>query len=327
MSSAAPPAPPARRGLAWLAALGLSLLLHAALLWPRSIPQPSPRPAGVALQTRPMPLPSTAAALPPEPVAIARSPPRRAAARMAPGLPAATAPPPAAEPVPPAPPLAIAPPLEWLYLLSQQGRQGLARLSWQPQLERGAYVLSLERELDGRALPGWRSQGALDAQQGLSPQRYALQRPGRDGLPRDRQATNFRRDEGLISFSASAELVALPAGVQDRLSSWLQLAALVAGAPQRFGPGSEIRLPVVGLRGEAREQLFEVVGEEALTLPRQLLASTLHLRRAPLGPYESGLELWLDPARGHLPVRLLASGGLEGAPGWELQLIEDNGKR
>ena len=137
-------------------------------------------------------------------------------------------------------------------------------------------------------------------------------------------ATNFRRDEGLISFSASTEQVGLPAGVQDRISWWLQLAAIVAGAPQRFGPGSEIRLPVAGLRGEAREWVFEVLDEEPLSLPRSVLGSSLHLRRAALGPYDGSLELWLDPARGHLPVRLIV--GMADDRGWELQLLDDKAK-
>lgn len=267
-----------------------------------------------ALQTRSLPAPAPAAVLAP---ATAATPPVR------PLPPAASPTPPVAEPAPAAPPaLATAAPLEWVYALRQNGQEGRARLSWQPQNE--GYVLRLERELAGRALPGWRSQGRLGAQ-GLAPERYARQRRGRDV-----QATNFRREEGLVSFSASAEQVPLPAGVQDRLSWWLQLAALVAAAPERASPGSLITLPVVGLRGEARDWAFEVVGSEPLVLPHSVLADTLRLRRAALGPYDGSIELWLDPARSHLPVRIVVGqldpvdGG--DARGWELQLLDDGDK-
>jgi len=280
----------------WVWALGVSGLVHTALLWPAGSPPWENRPlaADAALQTRALLLPAPTSVL--EPIAVTA--PARTAKKPLP----AAAPAPPAEPAPP--PTAIAPAAEWLYLLRQNGKEGIARLSWQPQ--DGGYQLRLARELEGRKLPGRRSQGALDGQ-GLAP-----------------QASNFRRDEGLISFSASSEQVALPPGVQDRISWWLQLAAIVAGAPQRFGPGSEIRLPVAGLRGEAHEWVFEVLAEEPLPLPQGVVAATLHLRRAALGPYDGGIELWLDPARGHLPVRLLVGRAEE--RGWELQLLNDKAK-
>lgn len=318
----------------WAWALGASVLAHGLLL----LPHPTRHSAGpsrtvalaLAVQTRALALPRPV----PAPAELSREPadapapaPAQAQAQAqavtkAPAAPAAqapsSAPPASAEPVSgdPAPPTAIAPAAEWLYLLRQNGREGVARLSWQPQ--NGGYQLRLERELAGRPLPGWRSQGRLD-EQGLAPQRYAQQRRGRDA-----QATNFRREEGMINFSASTEQVALPAGVQDRISWWLQLAAIVTGAPQRFGPGSEIRLPVAGLRGEVREWVFEVVGEEPLVLPGGVLASSLHLRRSALGAYDGSIEVWLDPARGHLPVKLSLS--LPDERGWELQLADDKVK-
>ena len=203
---------------------------------------------------------------------------------------------------------------ELKFLLRQSGQEGTARLSWQPQ-DRGGYHLSLTRELAGRALPTWRSEGETGAQ-GLAPSRYAEQRKGRDT-----SATNFRRDEGVISFSASAEQFALTPGVQDRLSWWLQLAGVIAAAPTRYLPGSELRLTVVGLRGEAREWVFEVLALEPVTLADGLSLSppALHLRRAPLGMYDGSVELWLAPERSHLPVRILV--GQPGERGWELLLL------
>lgn len=311
----------------WLGTLLLSLLIHAWLLAPAGLP-PGQRPRATAapLQTRSVvPAPATTTPTAASPTIPAPTPPAapvRSADFAKPPAAEATSeraewpgdaselPPPAAQPAPAA---------EWLYRLEQNGRQGLARLIWQPLA--GGYRLRLERELDARPLPGWRSEGAAGAQ-GLAPQRYAQQRLGRQGW-QDTQATNFRRDEGTISFSASAQQVALPSGVQDRISGWLQLAAQVAGAPQRFGPGSELRLPVAGLRGEVREWSFDVLGEDSLSLPIGVVTA-LHLRRAPLGPYDGELEIWLDPARAHLPVRI-HSPQADGR-GWDLQLLDDKAK-
>ena len=201
---------------------------------------------------------------------------------------------------------------EWTYLLLQNAQQGQARLSWQ-LADDGSYRLQLERELAGRALPAWLSQGRLDAH-GLAPERFAQQRRGRDT-----QATNFRRDEGLISYSASPAQAPLTPGAQDRLSWWLQLAARVDGAPQRFAAGSSVVLTVAGLRGAPRELVFDVLGMEALDLPGRSLPAALHLRRLGVETYDGSIDVWLDPAHGHWPVRLIFGQTLAGH--WELQLL------
>ena len=290
----------------WVIALGLSALVHGALLvGQQPIAQPAVTAAAV-LQTRTIAVATPAVEAPVEtPVEAAAPLPRPAAIK-----------PRSADVQPAAAPSSINVPAaaELHYLLRQGGQEGSARLSWQPQ-EGGGYQLSLERELAGRALPTWRSEGETGAQ-GLAPSRYAQQRNGRDA-----RATNFRRDEGLISFSASAEQFVLTPGVQDRLSGWLQLAGVIAAAPARYPPGSTLRLHVVGLRGEAREWVFEVLGLEAVTLSDGLSLSppVLHLRRAPLGAYDGGIELWLAPERGYLPVRVLV--GQLDERGWELLLL------
>jgi hypothetical protein len=240
-------------------------------------------------------------------------PPSQAVEAPAPLPETASADPPAA--------VALAPAVDWRYLLLQNSHQGQAKLTWQPG---GAvYALRLERELEGRPLPGSRSEGRLDSQ-GLSPERFTQQAPRREGRPvRDAAATNFRQGEkqDQISFSASTEQVPMPDGVQDRISWWLQLAAIVAAAPQQFLPGRELRMMVIGLRGEAREWVFEVLERHDLELPVGRIKQAVHLRRAALGPYSGEIELWLDPARHHLPVRLLFS--QQDERGWELQLLDE----
>jgi len=294
----------------WLIALGLSALVHAVLLMeqrPAAGPVVVVAAAAAVLQTR----------------TIAAAPAVRPAVEAVAPLVRPVAPKPRSRQTQAAPILSADPSTVTVpaaadlhYLLRQGGQEGTARLSWQPQAE-GGYQLRLERELAGRALPTWRSEGQTGAQ-GLAPSRYAHQRKGRDA-----SATNFRRDEGVISFSASAEQFALTPGVQDRLSGWLQIAAVIAADPARYPPGSELRLNVVGLRGEAREWVFEVLGLDPVTLADGQSQSppALHLRRAPLGAYDGGLELWLAPERGYLPVRVMV-GQLDGR-GWELLLLND----
>ncbi|CAN5211974.1 hypothetical protein BH11PSE10_BH11PSE10_16750 [soil metagenome] len=298
----------------WLIALGASLLVHGGLLPGQRLPSPdhaaartAPAVSAVFLQTRTVAAPVASAAPAPEPAPLASLP--HSATRQA----ATPKTDPPATSSQPAAPLSVPAGTELVYLLRQNGQEGTARLNWQPQSD-GLYRLSLERELAGRTLPSWRSEGQIVDGAGLAPSRYAQQRQGRDT-----RATNFRRDEGVISFSASTELSALLPGVQDRLSGWLQLAAMVAAAPERYPAGSALKLQVVGLRGEAREWVFEVLGEEQVTLVEGLgVTIALHLRRAPLGTYDSAIELWLAPDRGHLPVRVLV--GQQDERGWELLL-------
>ncbi len=78
---------------------------------------------------------------------------------------------------------------------------------------------------------------------------------------------------------------------------------------------------VIGLRGEAREWVFEVLDSAPLDLPAGPIAKTVHLRRAALGPFNGEIEIWLDPGRHHLPVRLLFN--LPDERGWELQLLDE----
>jgi len=309
-----------RRSIA--VALLCALALHAGL-WRLLHPAPPVWHAGgarLALQTRTLPaatpatiptaLPAAAppAAAPPEVVSAPRPAPGTSA-KPAPSAAPSAAPPPApsaaAGPLPP--PLAL--PLRGegrlSYRYTQGQAEGQALLSW--QLDEHAYQLRLERELAGRALPAWRSEGRLDAQQGLAPARFAVQRGGRD-----RQAINFRREQGLISFSASAELQALPEGVQDRLSWWLQLPALLAAQPARLVAGQELVLPVAALRGMAVDWVFHVEGREEDGL--------WHLSRQALGPYDARLDIWLDPQRRYLPVRVRQSVGEEER--WEMRLDE-----
>ena len=92
------------------------------------------------------------------------------------------------------------------------------------------------------------------------------------------------------------------AGAQDRLSVLLQLGALVASEPERFGPGTTLTVQTVGPR-EADLWLFTFEGRESLTLPGGTLEG-IKLVRNPRKPYDQRVEIWLAPALGYLPARI-----------------------
>ncbi|MDR7270352.1 hypothetical protein J2X20_003010 [Pelomonas saccharophila] len=284
-------------------ALAASLLAHLALLGGERVREDSAtrptRAVSVALlqpPTLPAALPEPALPVPPSAQARSTRPSSR------PPLPAVEAPPAA----PDSPLLRLAGPATWQYRLRQSGQDGEALLDWRPEAD-GRYSLRLTRRVGERTLPAWESLGHTGSA-GLAPERFALQRGGQD-----RQAINFDAEGRRVSFSSSPAQLELPEGTQDRLSWWLQLAALVQAAP---APGGRWRVWVAGLRGELREWTFEAV-ESA---PED--AGLLHLRRLPLGERDPGVELWLDPARGYWPVRLR-----QGDPetrGFEIRLSDVN---
>jgi hypothetical protein len=79
-------------------------------------------------------------------------------------------------------------------------------------------------------------------------------------------------------------------------------------------------LQVVGARGDAATWVFHGVGPATLQLPEGSVR-TLHFRRDPRGPYETTVDVWLDPQRHHLPVRALQRNGGDGEA-FELRLRE-----
>ena len=76
---------------------------------------------------------------------------------------------------------------------------------------------------------------------------------------------------------------------------------------------------MVGSRGDAQAWRFQVLGREPLDLPAGHAANTVRLLREPSRPFDTRAEVWLDPARGHLPVRAVFTTVPGGQP-LELQL-------
>ena len=173
---------------------------------------------------------------------------------------------------------------------------GQGTLEWRPGPE--GYELSIEGSVFGISVLSWRSRGAFDSA-GLAPDRFVDSRRGRDV-----RAANFQRDARKISFSGTDIEYPLVAGAQDRLSWMLQLAAVLEAEPARRAAGEKVSMFVAGARGDGDVWTFTVQGVETLDLAGTALPGTLSLRREPRKAYDTQVEVWLDPGRQHLPVRM-----------------------
>lgn len=138
------------------------------------------------------------------------------------------------------------------------------------------------------------SEGDITAT-GLAPRRFS-------DKARSEQAAHFNAAEGKVSFSANTPDVMWLPGMQDRLSLFMQLAALVAADPSKFAGGTRITLPTVSAR-DADTWVFQVDGPEELNLSSGAMG-TLKLTRAPRAEHDTRVELWLSPALHYLPARI-----------------------
>jgi hypothetical protein len=326
-----------RRWPFFVAAIAAVLAVHALLLFawapawidPEEPPSPAP-----ALAVRSVALPPVPVAAPvevaPAPAPAAKPPVPKVARATPPKVPASAPVPPvvtppvevAAAPAPvvvEVPAVAVEPasaptidvpvyatrlpaPGTWRYALSRGIASGDAQLSWRPD-EQSRYEMRLEGFIAGLAVLDWVSTGAIDAA-GIAPERFVIRRRGRDS-----QAANFQRDAGKITWSGPTHEVPIVPGVQDRLSWMLQLPAVVEAAPQRFGAGTNVVLMVIGARGGADVWTFRVSGADTVDG-----TPTLKLVREARKPRDVHVEVWLDPARGHIPLRALLTQPDGGAP-------------
>lgn len=137
------------------------------------------------------------------------------------------------------------------------------------------------------------SSGRITAD-GLAPTRFL-------DKSRSERAAHFQADKGTISFSANTPDAPWLRGAQDRLSVFLQLGSLLAGAPASYPVGASVSLYTAGPR-EADTWTFSVESEETLQLPAGE-AATLKLTRKPQRDYDQTVEIWFAPSMDYLPVR------------------------
>jgi hypothetical protein len=114
-------------------------------------------------------------------------------------------------------------------------------------------------------------------------------------------ATHFNRQDGTLTFSASAAKYPLVPGAQDKASVPLQLAAIARADPKQLSGNIDI---LVGEDRDASVFTFMVAGQEQIDTRLGRIA-TWHLVRPPKpGSYNSRLELWLAPRYGWYPVQI-----------------------
>lgn len=153
-------------------------------------------------------------------------------------------------------------------------------------------------------LLGSRSQSSVGqiTAHGLRPERFG-------DKSRSERAAHFDFDKREVIFSANTPRAAIGDGAQDRLSVFIQLGAMLATAPERYPPGTQITLTTVSARSADRWS-FTVEGTETLELPAGSTPA-LKLQRLPREDRQRDqkAELWLGTALGYLPVRIRLTQG------------------
>lgn len=182
-----------------------------------------------------------------------------------------------------------------LYQMQRGGIRGSGEFVWKRTGD--AYEAHLKGTVAGLALINWASQGGFDAA-GVAPGSYVEKRLGKSA----REAT-FVRSESKIDFSGSAPDIPLVPGAQDRVSWLVQLQAILTADPAKAKAGGRVVMPVVGVRGRAETWIFEASGAETVKTPAGNLR-TQKLTRVLRQPDDTRAEVWVEPARQFLPVRI-----------------------
>lgn len=194
------------------------------------------------------------------------------------------------------PPARLPPPTRLAFAVSGQAKKfaynARAELLWQHDGSRYEARQEISAFLVGTRTQ--RSVGAITAQ-GLMPDKFS-------DKSRSEQAAHFDYAQGRVTFSANTPQAPASPGVQDRLSVFIQLGALLAADPGRFVPGTQITLTTVSARSADR-WTFTIEGPETLDLPSGA-TPTLKLQRLPRKDYDQKAELWVAPSLGYLPVRI-----------------------
>ncbi len=194
-------------------------------------------------------------------------------------------------------PLGALPPSSLLsYTLTGQ-EKGLTyhasgELSWQHNDQAYALSLSVKAFLVGSR--HWRSTGDITAA-GLAPRRFS------DSW-RSERAAHFDREKNRVVFSSNAPEAPLLAGAQDQISLYVQLAAAMAGSPERFTPGTLLQIQTITLR-DALPWTLTLEHLETLTVHDQALPTAKWVCQ-PRNRFDSKVEFWVAEKHQWLPVRI-----------------------
>lgn len=182
-----------------------------------------------------------------------------------------------------------------LYQMQRGGISGSGEFSWKRSGD--SYESHLKGSIAGFTVLNWASSGGFDAS-GVAPARYLESRIGKS----DREAV-FRRDLSVVDFSGVSPDIPLLPGTQDRLSWMVQLPAILAADPTKAKEGARVAMYVVGVRGRGETWTFESSGAESIKTPAGTMRAvklTRELRKAE----DTHAEVWVDPSRQYLPVRI-----------------------
>jgi hypothetical protein len=165
-------------------------------------------------------------------------------------------------------------------------------LRW--QFNETAYATSLSVRAFLLGTRHWRSVGQVNAT-GLAPTRFS------DSW-RNERATHFDRDNNRVVFSNNAPVAVLEPGAQDQVSLYVQLAAAMAGEPQRFQPGTRLQIQTATIR-DALPWLLTMEAAETLKLDAQTLLTAKWVCQ-PRNRFDAKVEFWMAEKYGWMPVRI-----------------------
>jgi hypothetical protein len=140
----------------------------------------------------------------------------------------------------------------------------------------------------------WRSVGQIDAT-GLAPRRFS------DSW-RNERAAHFDREQQRVVFSSNSTPAPLQPGAQDQVSLYVQLAAAMAGEPERFAPGTRLQVQTVTVRDAVPWSLV-LQGAERMDLDGQS-RQVSHWVCQPRNQYDAKVEFWVAAEQAWLPVRI-----------------------
>jgi hypothetical protein len=194
-------------------------------------------------------------------------------------------------------PLGALPPSSLMNYRLTGGSKGLTyhatgELRW--QFNDTAYATSLSVRAFLLGTRHWRSVGQVNAT-GLAPTRFS------DSW-RNERATHFDRDNNRVVFSSNAPVAVLEPGAQDQVSLYVQLAAAMAGEPQRFQPGTRLQIQTATIR-DALPWLLTMEAAETLKLDEQTLL-TAKWTCQPRNRFDAKVEFWMAEKYGWMPVRI-----------------------
>lgn len=165
-------------------------------------------------------------------------------------------------------------------------------LRWQHNDTAYELSLSVRAFLVGRRQ--WRSVGQIDAT-GLAPRRFS------DNW-RSERAAHFDREQQRVVFSGNSTPAPLQPGAQDQVSLYVQLAAAMAGEPERFVPGTRLQVQTATVR-DAMPWSLVMEGAESLPVDGQNQWVSRWVCQ-PRNQYDARVEFWVSAQQAWMPVRI-----------------------